>query len=185
MEQNFKKTWTLSLVQLYLLFPKTRRGQVLPSPNGYYGTGQSFLNLTLSWRRSLSYRNQSIDLLCKSMDWFLYDSVLRHERVKEEHKFYSELEQLSGDIPVQFGHCPQWFFFFWNLFHQRGCKSSMNVGGQNQRCPSKFCYKIFPFYIFWTLPLISRTTLWSLKIPCLHFLHRFGVLRDLVPFVQF
>ena len=38
--------------------------------------------LTLSWRRSLSYRNQSIDLLCKSMDWFLYDNDLRHERVK-------------------------------------------------------------------------------------------------------
>ena len=29
---------------------------------------------------SLSYRNQSIDLLCKSMDWFLYVSALRHER---------------------------------------------------------------------------------------------------------
>ena len=29
-------------------------------------------DLTLSWRRQLSYRNQSIDLLCKSVDWFLY-----------------------------------------------------------------------------------------------------------------
>ena len=38
-------------------------------------------NLTLSWRRPLSYRNQSIDLLRKSMDWFLYDNDLRHERV--------------------------------------------------------------------------------------------------------
>ena len=38
--------------------------------------------LTLSWRRPLSYRNQSIDLLCKSVDWFLYDKILRHERVK-------------------------------------------------------------------------------------------------------
>ena len=39
---------------------------------------------TLSRRRPLSYRNQSIDLLCKSMDWldwFLYDNGLRHERV--------------------------------------------------------------------------------------------------------
>ena len=27
-------------------------------------------------------RNQSIDLLCKSMDWFLYDIDLRHERFK-------------------------------------------------------------------------------------------------------
>ena len=29
----------------------------------------------------LSYRNQSIDLLCKSVDWFLYDNGLHHERV--------------------------------------------------------------------------------------------------------
>ena len=38
--------------------------------------------LTLSWQRSLSHRNQSIDLLCKSMEWFLYDNGFRHERVK-------------------------------------------------------------------------------------------------------
>ena len=38
--------------------------------------------LTLSWRWSLLYRNQSICTQTKSMDWFLYDNVLRHERVK-------------------------------------------------------------------------------------------------------
>ena len=38
--------------------------------------------LTLSWRRLLSYRNQSIDLPWKSMDWFRYDNGPRHERVK-------------------------------------------------------------------------------------------------------
>ena len=38
--------------------------------------------LTSSWRRSLSYTNQSIYLLFKSMDWFLYDRDLRHEWVK-------------------------------------------------------------------------------------------------------
>ena len=38
--------------------------------------------LTLSRRRPLSYRNQSIDLLWKSMDWFLYDNGLLLERVK-------------------------------------------------------------------------------------------------------
>ena len=37
--------------------------------------------LILSWRRPLSYRNQTIDLVCNSMDWFLYDNGLRHERV--------------------------------------------------------------------------------------------------------
>ena len=29
----------------------------------------------------LSYKNQSIDLLLKSMDWFLYDNSLLYERV--------------------------------------------------------------------------------------------------------
>ena len=38
--------------------------------------------LILSRRRPLSYRNQSIDLRNKSMDWFLYDNSLRLERVK-------------------------------------------------------------------------------------------------------
>ena len=37
--------------------------------------------LTLARWRSLSYRNQSIDLLRKSVDWFLHDRDLRHERV--------------------------------------------------------------------------------------------------------
>ena len=32
---------------------------------------------------TLSYKNQSIDLQSKSIDWFLYDNGLRHERVKE------------------------------------------------------------------------------------------------------
>ena len=36
------------------------------------------ISLTLSLRKSLSYRHQSIDLLCKSMDRFLYDRDLRH-----------------------------------------------------------------------------------------------------------
>ena len=39
--------------------------------------------LTLSWRRPLSYRNHSTDLLCKSMDRFLYGNGLRHEKVKD------------------------------------------------------------------------------------------------------
>ena len=31
--------------------------------------------------RSLPYRNQSIDLQSRSMDWFLYDTDIRHKRV--------------------------------------------------------------------------------------------------------
>ena len=41
-----------------------------------------FPTLTLSWRRSLSYRNTSIDLPFRLVDWFLYDRDFRHERVK-------------------------------------------------------------------------------------------------------
>ena len=41
--------------------------------------------LTLSRRKPLSYRNQSIDLQSKSMDWLLYDNGLRLERVKDGH----------------------------------------------------------------------------------------------------
>ena len=44
-------------------------------------------NLTLSWRRPISYRNQSTDLLRKSMDSFLYDIGLRHERVNQNIAF--------------------------------------------------------------------------------------------------
>ena len=47
------------------------------------GSGYNMLNdLTLSWRRSISYKNQSIDLQSKSMDWFVYERDLRHEIVK-------------------------------------------------------------------------------------------------------
>ena len=48
------------------------------------------LYLTLSWRRSLSYRNQFIDLLSKSMDWFLHDSDLRHERVNTTNDYHRQ-----------------------------------------------------------------------------------------------
>ena len=36
--------------------------------------------LNLSWRRPLLYRNQSIDLQSRSINWFLNDKNLRHER---------------------------------------------------------------------------------------------------------
>ena len=50
--------------------------------------------LTLLWRRPLSYRNQSIDLLGKSMDWFLDDNGLHHERVKLGKKWRKMLSPL-------------------------------------------------------------------------------------------
>ena len=53
-----------------LIFPCVLKRMVLP--------------LTLSRWRLISYRNQSIDLQRKSMDWFLYDIGLRRERVNKE-----------------------------------------------------------------------------------------------------
>ena len=50
--------------------------------------------LTLSWRRPLSYRNQSID-------WFLYDNGLRHERAK--------CANLTCRMGNQFSHFPKCF----------------------------------------------------------------------------
>ena len=51
------------------------------------GIAESKICLTLSWQRSLSCRDQSIDFLCKWMDWFLYDRNLRHERANCEQLF--------------------------------------------------------------------------------------------------
>ena len=45
----------------------------------YFKNSKSIL--TLSRRRPLSHRNQSIDLR-SSMDWFLYDNGLRLERLR-------------------------------------------------------------------------------------------------------
>ena len=39
-------------------------------------------SLTHASQSPLSFRNQHIDLLCKSMDWFLFDRNLRSERAK-------------------------------------------------------------------------------------------------------
>ena len=46
-----------------------------------------YRNLTLSWWRPLSYRNQFTDFQSKSMDWFLYDNGLRHVELKTTSGF--------------------------------------------------------------------------------------------------
>ena len=66
--------------------------------SGQIGCNSRETLLTLSRRGPLSYRNQSIDLLCKSMDWFLYDNGLRHERVKniDEDKLLHKIKPISN-----------------------------------------------------------------------------------------
>ena len=58
--------------------------------------------LTLWWWRSLSYRNQSIDLLCKSMDWFLYNRDFRHEKVIEREDRDLHLSTNPKNTPHRF-----------------------------------------------------------------------------------
>ena len=57
-----------------------------------------YFHLTLSWRRPLSYRNQSFDLFRNSMDWFLNDKGLCHEELK---------------VPTQLSDCRQ---IYWETF---------------------------------------------------------------------
>ena len=70
--------------------------------------------LTLSWRRSLSCRNQSKSMQSKSMDWFLYDKELCHERVnlKLWHITYVQLTtwQLMFSIKSNLICWPKIFF---------------------------------------------------------------------------
>ena len=63
--------------------------------------------LTLSWRRSLSYRNQSIDLQGKSMDWFIHDNGFRHKRVKADSPLFPTV--ISQE---QYWQNPVFEFFF-------------------------------------------------------------------------
>ena len=74
--------------------------------------------LTLSWRRPLSYGNQSIDLLCKSKDWFLHDNGPRHERVNLiglgvwilhkksflENLIFCAVESIWGQFSISLAH---------------------------------------------------------------------------------
>ena len=54
--------------------------------------------LTLSWWRPLSYRNQSIDLQRKSLDWFLDDNDLRHKRVNSSRKCLLKRIKFAGKL---------------------------------------------------------------------------------------
>ena len=54
--------------------PKSIKPQIFFCVCRYsFGANTVNVELTLSWWTSLSYRNQSIDLHSKLMDWFLYD----------------------------------------------------------------------------------------------------------------
>ena len=90
-------------------------------------------SLTLSWWRSLSYRNQSTDLQSKSMDWFLYDRDICHERViTEERDIFTTLLSTYGEtfswkwLKKAKIAKSQFQYFFWTFLDFRD-RSRLNV----------------------------------------------------------
>ena len=79
------KHWLLCSVLNLLLFWNLKLFEQYEYPNTCAHKNDFSLspfNLTLSRRKYSSYRNQSTDLLCKLMSWFLHNMDLRHESVK-------------------------------------------------------------------------------------------------------
>ena len=67
--------------------------------------------LILSWRRPLSYRNQSIDLLCKWMDWFLYDRASVMKELKYTASIYQQdISAKTESTKVLQKHPLKWFY---------------------------------------------------------------------------
>ena len=97
---NYAKhnTWTYFLEKMIALNILKKRGRIYIKFISIYieiicwhfglhgATKMSNLILTLSWQRSVSYRNQPIDLQSKQIDWFLYNKDLRHKRVERVSK---------------------------------------------------------------------------------------------------
>ena len=88
-------------------------------------------SFTLSWR---SPYYQSIDLLCKSMDWFLYDRDLYHDKV---HDIVSIVEDC---------HCPSLFnwinwhqFLKKNLFKNLTLLTNSEWYKKQQKTTAKYC----------------------------------------------
>ena len=92
-------------------------------------SNKSTIFLTLSWQRPLSYRNQSIDLLRKSMDWFLYDKGVRQERVKSAEHF------LSNHFLSVVSFCTSWKRFqkAYEILSHKLRLSAANIGRSSTR----------------------------------------------------
>ena len=93
-----------------------------------------FFWLTFNYQCSLSYRNQSINLQSKLMDWFLYDRDLRHEQVKLNH---IELQTLSK-VQTSVLFCAKSnmiikILLFWHLLKHR--KYNSFIFRPNWHCP--------------------------------------------------
>ena len=82
----------------------------------------------------MSNRNQSIDLFCKSMDWFLYNRDLRHERFKTLF-IHIHRESVLTCCKAYF-----WFVFLYLFFQEYLRFTGQQVKGE--------AISLFPFYQF-------------------------------------
>ena len=118
MRENVGKMWTRITLNMDTFYAVNN----LVSEKVFLDSSAYILCLTLSWRRSLSYRNQSIDLLSKSMGWFLYDNGLRHERVKgNKNQFIHEFNVMLHKIAVRFAKLST-LRMVHNWMHRTFCK---------------------------------------------------------------
>ena len=96
------------------------------------------LIITFSWQRSPSYRNQSIDLQIKSIDWFLYDRNLRHETGKWSFRgIFKNLSNICDTVILANFFC----FYPWTIF----AKSSIADVCQAPKKAPVICYCIWSY----------------------------------------
>ena len=101
--------------------------------------------LTVSLRRSLSYRNRFIDLQSKSMDWFLYDRDLRILQGQKSYKRIQNFNLLLKNI-----------YSLYNILHLISLKSHFvlmkivrpqaRVNNGNSRRMCEICSKFITIY---------------------------------------
>ena len=94
----------------------------------------------LSSRRYLLYRNQSIDLLSKSMYWFLYDKHLHYQRIKT---LFSHHTLKVCSYMLQSRICFFVFFSVWVSFHEYSRFTGQQGKGET--------ISLYPFYHFHSL----------------------------------
>ena len=127
------------------------------------------LYLTLSRRRPLSYRNQSIDLLRKSVDWFLYDNDLRFERVNSNQtcSYWAWNKVVSRCLNFKYVAIKLWnlqaYFELKKLkkkkFFLKNCqiKCMKTASKNNKEIPIWYVHNIFRKIVI-SEPLISTRT---------------------------
>ena len=121
----------------------------------------NYFSITLLWRRSLSYRNQSIDLQSKSMDLFLYDRDLRHEKDKLKSEEYLNVVKTNKLKTPQKKQNNATYFYGVVMDHsgktsEISCSNKVLITNKKSYC--SFCRMYFvlfsmyqPFTGFWRL----------------------------------